>query len=290
MTRRLLSLCFLLALAACAQREVPPPAPIDATLRVPTLEFQAPPADNVVSTVRYTLDRQFAPLVNFYLKDEVAAFGRGEDTAVGELFGTVAVTAEEARRVYAKDPAAGNRRLLGRQVLLSGSVLGISKDDDQVPYVVLRDGVLLGTKARLARDSVAVAQTVAKDQDVAFVCTGRGLVARTPLFDDCRPAAVVAQRQTEMLASEFARFARGQSVSPEATELAVRFESLARAVDDRVDCSTGCERRIDHRRAADAGTLATLVKSMRAGGLRIDAKAEQALAQSTLTAAAALNH
>ena len=247
MTRRLLSLCFLLALAACAQREVPPPAPIDATLRVPTLEFQAPPADNVVSTVRYTLDRQFAPLVNFYLKDEVAAFGRGEDTAVGELFGTVAVTAEEARRVYAKDPAAGDRRLLGRQVLLSGSVLGISKDDDQVPYVVLRDGVLLGTKARLARDSVAVAQTVAKDQDVAFVCTGRGLVARTPLFDDCRPAAAVARRQTEMLASEFARFARGQSVSPEAAELAVRFESLARAVDDRVDCSTGCERRVDHR-------------------------------------------
>ena len=32
--------------------------------------------------------------------------------------------------------------------------------------------------------------------------------------------------------------------------------------------------------------LATIVKSMRAGGLRIDAKAEQALTQSTLTAAA----
>ena len=285
MTRRLLSLCFLLALAACAQREAPPPSPIDATLRVPTLEFHAQPTDGVVANVRYTLDRQFAPLVNFYLQEEVAAFGRGEDTAVGELLGTVAVTAEEARRVYAKDPAAGDRRLLGRQVLLSGSVLGISKDDDQVPYVVLRDGVLLGTKARLARDSVAVAQTVSKDQELAFVCTGRGLVARTPLFDDCRPATTVAQRQTELLASEFARFARGQSVSPEATELAVRFESLARAVDDRVDCAAGCERRVDHRRAAEASTLAALVKSMRAGGLRIDAKAERALTQSTLTAA-----
>ena len=286
MIRRLLSLCFLLALAACAQREVPPPSPIDATLRVPTLEFHAPPVDAVVTNVRYTLDRQFGPLVNFYLQDEVAAFGRGEDTAVGELFGTVAVTAEEARRVYAKDPAAGDRRLLGRQVLLSGSVLGMNKDDDQVPYVVLRDGVLLGTKARLARDSAAVATTITKDDDVAFVCTGRGLVARTPLFDDCRPAAAVAQRQTERLASEFARFARGQSVSSEAAELAVRFESLARAVDDRVDCSTGCERRVDYRRAAHAGTLAAIVKSMRAGGLRIDAKAERALTQSTLTAAA----
>ena len=93
---------------------MPPPSPIDATLRVPTLEFHAPPVDAVVTNVRYTLDRQFGPLVNFYLQDEVAAFGRGEDTAVGELFGTVAVTAEEARRVYAKDPAAGDRRLLGR--------------------------------------------------------------------------------------------------------------------------------------------------------------------------------
>lgn len=289
MTRRILSLWFLLALAACAQREALPPAPIDATLRVLSLEFHAPPVDAVASTVRYTLDRQFTPLVDYYLQDEVAAFRRGEDTAVGELFGTVAVTAEEARRVYAKDPAAGDRRLLGRQVLLSGSILGISKDDDQVPYVVLRDGVLLGTKARLARDSVTVASTVTKDQELAFVCTGRGLVARTPLFDDCRPAADVAQRQTEMLASEFARFARGESVSPEATELAIRFESLARAVDDRVDCSTGCERRVDHRRAADASTLAALVKSMRAGGLRIDAQTERALTQSTLTAAA-LNH
>lgn len=289
MTRRILSLWFLLVLGACAQREVPPPAPIDATLRVPTLEFHAPPVDAIASTVRYTLDRQFTPLVNFYLQDEVAAFGRGEDTAVGELFGTVAVTAEEARRSYAKDPAAADRRLLGRQVLLSGSVLGVSKDDDRIPYVVFRDGVLLGTKARLAADSVAVASTVAKEQELAFVCTGRGLVARTPLFDNCRPAADVAQRQTQLLASEFARFARGQSVSPEATELAVRFESLARAVDDRVDCSTGCERRLDHRRAADAGTLAALVKAMRAGGLRIDAQAERALTQSAV-AAAALNH
>ncbi len=286
MNRRLLSLWFLLALGACAQREAPPHAPIDATPRVPMLEFQAPPVDAIASPVRYTLDRQFTPLVNFYLDDEVAAFGRGEDTAIGELFKLVAATAEQVRSAYAKDAAAGDQRFLGRQVLLSGSVLGVSKDDDKIPYVVFRDGVLLGTKARLAPDSVAVAATVTKDQELAFVCTGRGFVARTPLFDDCRPAAAVAQRQARMLVSEFAGFARGQSVSPEATELAVRFESLARAVDDRVDCSSGCEGRLDHRHAAQATTLGAIVQAMRAGGLRIDTATERALTQASAGPAA----
>jgi hypothetical protein len=226
--------------------------PIDAVGGVPTVEFHAPAASEVDAAVRYGLDRQFSTLVTFYLQDEVKSFSRGTSTAIGDLLHLVTTTAEDARRIYAHSQADGDARFLDKPVLLSGVVLGVSKGKDEVPYVVLLDGVMLGTQARLERASFGLAAAVKKEQDLALVCTGKGYVAGTPVFSDCRPAAAVAQDYARLLAGEFVGFARGKAVSPEATELAVRFESLARAVEDGVDCTKGCENRINYRRAADA--------------------------------------
>lgn len=279
-----LALCLSLVLGACAEHETASVVPIDAVGGVPVVEFHAPDASEVDAAVRYGLDRQFSTLVTFYLQDEVKSFGRGTSTAIGDMLHLVTTTAEDARRIYAHSHADGDARFLNKPVLLSGVVLGVSKGKDNVPYVVLLDGVMLGTQARLEPASFGLASSIKKEQDLALVCVGTGFVGGTPVFSDCRLAAAVAQDYARLLAGEFVGFARGKTVSREATELAVRFESLARAVEDGVDCAKGCENRVDYRHAADMRTLGTIVRKMRAGGLRVDPETERRLTGVALVA------
>ncbi|OUM04513.1 OB-fold protein [Variovorax sp. JS1663] len=246
----------------------------------PLASFAAP-GQVLVSSAKgatpYQFDLQFMSLFEYLLADDISGFIRGDETLLGQRLDLVVTTPKEVAKIYADNQVAGDQKFFRKRLLLSGKIESISSGLGNTPYIVYRDTGPIGAQAHLSRDLAPAAAQLKKGQSVALVCNGKGSVAGVPMFGDCHFAASIAKEEGAKLGKEVERFLKGEATTPSAVRLTVSVEAMARAVDDKVDCSKGCSKAINQAQASDPKRIAEIIAKMRAAGLKIDAESEAKL-------------
>jgi hypothetical protein len=96
------------------------------------------------------------------------------------------VTAAELWLEYTHDPAAADRRLRGRPIIVSGVVRAIGQDFDGRQVVRFSTADPLETvNAKLADRDAATGRELAKSRPASLRCVGRGILIGAPLLESC---------------------------------------------------------------------------------------------------------
>ena len=224
------------------------------------------------TSIQYSFDLQFNPIVTALLKDDAQSFANGDDSMIGSAMDLMRVTPKEMAKSYRENQVAGDQKFLKKRLFVSGQVASINSGIGNSPYIVFRDGELVGTQAHLASGFEKEAATLKKNQKVQLVCVGGGSIVGTPILKDCQFAATVAIEAGEKLAREIERFASGKKVSEKAARMALFAETIAREIDDGVDCSKGCLDIVSKKPKEGKfnDSLKSTVQQMRAGGLKVE--------------------
>ncbi|MBO9552068.1 hypothetical protein [Pseudomonas sp.] len=90
---------------------------------------------------------------------------------------------------YEEDTAKADMRFKGKRVEVSGEVTDINTDFLGYPYLeMVGTNPGYGPQFKFAKSDALVVATVKKGSTVQLNCTGRGNIAETPIFEDCKMA------------------------------------------------------------------------------------------------------
>ncbi|WP_296268431.1 OB-fold protein [Pseudomonas sp. UBA6562] len=100
-----------------------------------------------------------------------------------------AYLSSQVAQLYEENTVAADMKFKGKRVKVSGRVTDINTDFMGNPYLVLAgSNPYLGPQFKFAKSAIEVMATIKKGSTVQVICTGRGDVAKTPMFEDCKIA------------------------------------------------------------------------------------------------------
>jgi hypothetical protein len=96
-------------------------------------------------------------------------------------------TAADIARAYEANTVAADQQFKGKKFQVTGTVVDISTDFLDNPYVTLSGGVNQFMEPHFGFDKAQAADLaqLRKGQEITMVCTGHGDVAKTPMSEDC---------------------------------------------------------------------------------------------------------
>jgi hypothetical protein len=263
--KRHILLIALLGLSACDK----PANPSTETFTAPTPKVEL-----------YRADAQFNPIAGELLAEDLSVFLDGGDSLLAKVVDASVVSAKEVASTYQQNQVAGDQKYFKKKLFVVGTIGSINSGLGNAPYITFKDTGLIGAQGHLSKGLENEAAALKKNQRIALVCVGGGSVVGTPMFRDCQFASSVGKSTMNQLTNEIADFFKGKKVSELATVFAIQIEGLSRTVEDSVDCSKGCEKKMDITKARSPAFVSDLISKMRAGGLQVDQTVEQRLTKS----------
>lgn len=98
-------------------------------------------------------------------------------------------TAKQVASSYEENTVAADMQFKGKKVKVSGRITDINTDFLGRPYLVLAGtNDFLGPQFGFDKSEMSVMATLKKGATVNVICTGKGDVAKVPMFEDCEMA------------------------------------------------------------------------------------------------------
>jgi tRNA_anti-like len=96
-------------------------------------------------------------------------------------------TASDIAQAYEENSVAADQRFKGKRFRITGTVADISTDFMGDPYLTLKGGVnqFMEPHFGFEKSSSDALASLYKGATVTLVCTGKGDVAKTPMWDSC---------------------------------------------------------------------------------------------------------
>lgn len=97
-----------------------------------------------------------------------------------------AYTATQVATSYDENTVAADILFKGKRVKVSGRITDINTDFMGNPYLVLAgSNQFMGPQFKFDKSDMSVMASLKKGTSVQVVCTGKGDVVKTPMFEDC---------------------------------------------------------------------------------------------------------
>ncbi|MGY2186183.1 OB-fold protein [Pseudomonas sp. SDO5591_S426] len=97
-----------------------------------------------------------------------------------------AYTASQVASSYEENTVAADMQFKGKRVQVSGRITDINTDFMGKPYLVLAGtNQFMGPQFKFDKSDMSVMATLKKGATVKVICTGKGDVVKTPMFEDC---------------------------------------------------------------------------------------------------------
>jgi hypothetical protein len=98
-------------------------------------------------------------------------------------------TAKQVASSYEENTVAADMQFKGKKVKVSGRITDINTDFLGRPYLVLAGtNDFMGPQFGFDKSDMSVMATLKKGATVNVICTGKGDVAKVPMFEDCEMA------------------------------------------------------------------------------------------------------
>jgi len=95
-------------------------------------------------------------------------------------------TASQVATSYDENTVAADILFKGKRVQVTGRITDINTDFMGNPYLVLAGtNQFMGPQFKFDKSDMSVMATLKKGASVKVVCTGKGDVVKTPMFEDC---------------------------------------------------------------------------------------------------------
>ncbi|WP_162874453.1 OB-fold protein [Pseudomonas viridiflava] len=96
-------------------------------------------------------------------------------------------TASQVSSSYEENTVAADILFKGKQVKITGRIDDINTDYRGRPYLVLASkNQFMGPQFQFDKSDLEVMAQLKKGQNVTVICTGKGDVIKTPMFEDCK--------------------------------------------------------------------------------------------------------
>jgi len=97
-----------------------------------------------------------------------------------------AYTASQVAASYDENTVAADISFKGKKVQVTGKITDINTDFMGNPYLVLAGtNQFMGPHFKFDKSDMSVMATLKKGAMVKVICTGKGDIAKTPMFEDC---------------------------------------------------------------------------------------------------------
>lgn len=97
-----------------------------------------------------------------------------------------AYTASQVAASYEENTVAADIAFKGKRVLVTGRITDINTDFMGKPYLVLAGtNQFMGPQFKFDKSDMPVMAALKKGATVKVICTGKGDVVKTPMFEDC---------------------------------------------------------------------------------------------------------
>lgn len=97
-----------------------------------------------------------------------------------------AYTAAQVASSYEDNTVAADVQFKGKRVQVTGRITDINTDFLGKPYLVLAGtNQFMGPQFKFEKSDLTVMATLKKGATVKVICTGKGDVVKTPMFEDC---------------------------------------------------------------------------------------------------------
>lgn len=185
----------------------------------------------------YTLSPKELVIMNVILENEIILFLQGNHTFVFPD-GPSPVGASAVTKKYQEDHNAADQSYYKKTLRVAGTVEGISKGRDGIPFVTLRSkNPPKFPKMYFGKQDAKKVAELKKGERVIFICVGDGAPAGTPVFRNCVSGQDFASRKTSAVKAQSIEFLGGKSVRDNASQT---FAMLSIALTRQLSPSSTC--------------------------------------------------
>jgi hypothetical protein len=223
----------------------------------------------------YTLTSKESALLDFLLKDDAAAFTKGENSL---LFGdgTSWISAAKVASAYESNQVAADQSYYNKTLFISGRIASINSGLGNEPYVVLFGGnPFLAPQAHFDADNIQELVPLNRGQEIRIVCNGDGAIVGAPIFNKCMFAASYANQKLTGIKKQIDDFLSGEEPQSERIAgMVVVAIAGGRLLPDNSSCVGGGEQCVTEFNAALKNAVSnpiipSIVKELKADGIQV---------------------
>lgn len=184
----------------------------------------------------YALQPREVALLEYLLKDDVANFSNGYETALGT--GLLSVSASEVSKAYGDNQVAADQKYFKKPLLLSGKIESINSGLGNEPYIALRGlNEFLSPQVHFQKANIEKISSLKKGERLVLICDGAGSIAGTPMFKSCQFSDDYANQKITKLKTEIYNFLNGKKPSSEnIAMLPIAAITIARSLPENSTC------------------------------------------------------
>lgn len=215
----------------------------------------------------YRFDKNFDQVANEFLKDELHNFSHGHESLFSSYLNIKDATSKEIADAYSENQIDGDQKFFKKNIRITGRLASINSGIGNEPYLVFSDGGFNRPQAKLAEGLIPEAAALKKNQKITLVCIGSGSIMGSPMLSECNFADNVGNFARSKIIREIEDFAKGGDASKVSVQISVVSETIARLIDDDMECSDECMRKIAKKVSFENSS--EVRKNMVSGGLKI---------------------
>lgn len=214
----------------------------------------------------YKFDKNFNQVANKFLDEELHNFSHGYESVFSSYLNIKDSTSKEISETYNENQVDGDQKFYKKNIRIKGRLASINSGFGNQPYLVFSDGGFNRPQAKLAEGLVSEAAALKKNQEITLVCVGDGSIAGTPMLSECYFANHVGNFARSKMIHEIEGFAKGEDAAKEAVQIAVISETIARLINDDMECTDECIAKM--AKMVTFGNSSAVMKNMISSGLK----------------------